>query len=393
MLRHAFKWLVVISMVVLLVLVTASAAGAADIRQGDTVVIAAGDVINDDLYVATTLLVINGTINGDVLWAGETLNLNGKVNGSLAAIGATINIDGEVVRSVRTAGMNVNVRGKIGGDLMVAGSAVEMLNTASIGRDLVFGARKINIDSMIEKNVKGNSTEARLSNRVGNQVNIAAESLTIASTAKIQGDLVYTSSNEADIQSGATIVGATMHKFPEGRNTSTWPPLGILGSVIFFLMALVSGILVIALAPKRAKSAVAAIKSKPLATLGWGALIFFATPLAALIVCVTVIGIPVGLIGLALYGIALYLSLVVSGLFVGSWIVGRSGKFESRGIMIGAFSLGLIILTLVNLIPFIGFPLFLAIAIFGLEAMFVSEKTMRASRSANLPLAGPGQNT
>ncbi len=384
MLKHTLKGLVIFSVVLLLVLITTSSAGAADLRQGDAVVIASGDVINDDLYVAASLLVINGTVNGDILWAGETINVNGIVNGSITAIGMNINIDGEVSRSVRAAGSNINIRGKIGGDLMVAGSTVEMTNKATIGRDLAFAASKIHIDSMIEKSIRGYGTDATLSNTVGSDVTITVNNLTIASSAQIRGNLIYTSKDAAKIQNGAIIGGTTTHKEAQTRTTPTWPPLGIWGSVICFFMALLTGIVLIVIAPKRAKLVAAAIKSKPLPTLGWGALIFFATPIAAVIVCITVIGIPVGLIGLVLYGIALYVSLVIVSLFIGSWILGRSSKIETRGIMIGAFSLGLIILTLVNLIPYIGIPLFMATAIFGLGAMFVSEKTLRSSKSAKV---------
>jgi hypothetical protein len=375
--KHVLRGFVVFSIATLLVMFLATAAWAADLRQSDTVVIAGGDVVNDDLYVATTLLVINGTVNGDVLWAGDTINVNGKVNGSIFAIGKTINIDGEVTKSVRTAGINVNIRGKIGGDLMVAGSTIEINKAAAVGRDLVFAAQNISVDSLIEKGIRGNGTHVELNGDVGSNVEITADSLNIGPAAKIQGDLIYTSKNEANIQNGANITGTTTQKAPETSKTS-WPPLGVWGSILCFLMALVTGIVLIAIAPKRAKSVVSAIRHKPLPTLGWGALLFFATPIAVVIACITIIGIPIGLTGLVLYGIALYISQVVAGLFIGSWIVGRSSKTESRGLMIGALTIGLVILGLVNLIPFIGFPIFLVTAIFGIGSIFVSEKTLRA---------------
>jgi cytoskeletal protein CcmA (bactofilin family) len=391
MLKHTLKGLIILSVVLLLVLITASSAWAADLRQGDTVVIASGDVINDDLYVAASLLVINGTVNGDILWVGQTLNMNGTVNGNITALGMNINIDGDVSKSVRVAGSSVNIRGRIGGDLMVAGSTVEMTNKGTIGRDLAFAASKINIDSMIKNSVRGYGNEATLSNTVGSDVEINVNSLTIASSAQIRGDLIYTSKDAANIQNGALIAGTTTHKVAQTHITPSWPPLGVWGSVIAFFMTLLTGIVIIVVAPKRAKLVAAAIKSKPLPTLGWGALIFFVTPIAAVIVCITVIGIPVGLIGLALYGIGLYVSLVVVSLFIGSWILGRSSKVETRGLMIGAFALGLIILTLVNLIPYLGVPLFLATAIFGIGAMFVAEKTLRSARSAKVAVVSSGQ--
>jgi len=380
MLKHAFQALAVLLFVSVMVFFPATAAWAADLRQGDTEVIASGDVVNDDLYVGSSLLVINGTVNGDVYWAGQTLKINGKVNGSVTAVGMDINIDGDVSGSVRAAGSTINIRGNIGTDLMVAGMTVDMTHTATIGRDLVFAASKINIDSTIKNSIRGKGTDLTLNGIVGSDVKVSVNKLTIGSTADIKGNIIYTGKNEIVIQSGALIGGAKTHNLPEAAKTA-WPPLGVWGTIILFMMALLTGIVLIVIFPKRAKSVVAAIKYKPLPTLGWGALVFIATPIAVVITCITVIGIPVGLISLFLYGMAIYISQVVIGLFIGYWIVGRSGKFDSRGILIAAFALGLIVLSLLNLIPYIGPILFLATAIFGLGAMFVSEKTRRRSET------------
>ena len=89
-------------------------------------------------------------------------------------------------------------------------------------------------------------------------------------------------------------------------------------------------------------------------------------------------GVPVGLIGLTLYGIAIYLSQIAIGLFIGYWIISSFSKVESRGILVGALALGFAILTLLKLIPYIGFPLWLATVLFGIGAMALSVKTLRA---------------
>jgi hypothetical protein len=121
-----------------------------------------------------------------------------------------------------------------------------------------------------------------------------------------------------------------------------------------------------------------AIKTNPLSSLGWGALILFVTPIAAIIVCCTVIGLPVGIIALVLYGIAIYLSQIPVALCIGRLIFGRFREVESSGIMIGTLATGLAILTLLRLIPVIGFLVGLATAIFGLGSLVSSRITLRA---------------
>ena len=111
----------------------------------------------------------------------------------------------------------------------------------------------------------------------------------------------------------------------------------------------------------------------------------FVAPIAAVLVCLTVIGIPVGLIGLALWGIALYLAQIPVGLFLGRWIIGRFRAVEGKAIMVGALALGLVLLKLLELllglIPLPGLGFFIGLAVvgvFGLGAVVVSERNRRA---------------
>jgi len=107
-------------------------------------------------------------------------------------------------------------------------------------------------------------------------------------------------------------------------------------------------------------------------------MILFLTPIAALIVCFTIIGIPMGLITLALYGIALYLAQIPVGLFIGRWIIGRFRLVESKAIMVGALAVGLAILKLLSLIPYFGFFVGFVVVLFGLGAIVAAERKRRA---------------
>jgi len=144
------------------------------------------------------------------------------------------------------------------------------------------------------------------------------------------------------------------------------------------LMAFVAGLILIFLAPRRLTSIVEAIGSRPGPSAGWGALIVFVTPIAALLVCLTIIGISAGVIALVLYGIGLYLAQIPVGLFIGRWIIGRFRVVESKAAMVGALALGLVIIKLLGLIPYFGFVVGLAIVLFGLGAVVAAERKRRA---------------
>jgi len=375
--KHIFKGLAVLLIVMLGTAFAAVPVLAADLRSGDTVTIASGEVINDDLYIAAANTIIDGTVNGDIFGVGTTITINGIVNGGVSIAGQTLTVNGRITHGARLAGMNINVNGNIDGDLLAAGTTVNVASTARIGGDFLFGASTVRIDGPVEGYIKGGGSEVILTNGVGGDIELEADKLTIASTANIQGNLTYTSKNEANIQLGAQIGGKTTHKVPEVREPVV-PTLGIWGKVISFLMTLLAGIVVVLVAPRRAVAVAASIRYKPWVSLGWGAIILFATPVAAIITLITVVGVPVALIGLTLYGIGIYISQIAIGLFIGYWIISSFSKVESRGVLVGALALGFAILTLLKLIPYIGFPLWLATVLFGLGAMALSEKTLRA---------------
>jgi len=383
MLKHICRGLAAILIVSLLMILTAVPILAFDARSGMAVTVASGEVVDDDLYVAAETIIIDGTVNGDLWAAGYTVTINGIVNGSVMAAGMTININGDITHAVRAVAETINIDGDVGGDVITGCGNVNIASTARVGGDLLFGADIAGIDGPIEGNIKGSGREVTISNGVNGNIELEVESLTILSTANIGGDLSYTSEDEADIQSGAQIAGATTHKLPEVKKdeAKVFPFVlffGAMSKVISFLMALVTGLIIILLAPRRLTSIAEAIGSRPRPSAGWGALIVFVTPIAAISVCFTIIGIPVGIIALVLYGIALYVAQIPVGLFIGRLIIGRFRVVEGKAIMVGALAIGLAILKLLSLIPYFGVVVGVAVVIFGLGAVVAAERKRRA---------------
>ncbi len=376
--KHILKGLIVSLLAILLMTFFAVPVLAFNVRSGDNVIVASGEVIDGDLYVGGETIIIDGTINGDLIAAGKIIRVNGPVNGNIIAIGGTVHINSEVTHAVRIIGETLNISGTIGRDLLVAGEKVSLSSTAEIGNDLLLGAGTALIDGLI----KGD-------------INSGVENLTILSTANIQGKLTYTSENEATIQSGSQIKGPITHKLPDIKERlavgahrlpdvkERLTLVGFWGRVIGFLMTLLLGIVIVLLAPRRMKAITESIRTRPWASFGWGVIILIFTPIAALIACITIIGLPLGLITLVLYGITLCLTQLFAGLFIGQLIIGSSGEVVSKGALVGALALGLAILSLLRLIPYLDFVIGLATVLFGLGAILVSERKLRAEAQNN----------
>ena len=376
MLKRIFRGLMLLMTVILLTAMVATPALAAEMRSGESVAVASGEVVDDDLYIAGSNIVIDGTVNGDVFAMGMSITINGTVNGSVSLAAQSITVNGDITGSARIAGSDINIRSNIGGDLLAAGMNVTVGSGASIGRDLFVGATNVSINGPVAGDLNGGAETVTLASQVGGDAKIEAGRLKLASTANIQGDLTYTSSNEAEIQSGAQILGTTNRNLPAADKQSG-PFSDIGGKILAFLMTLLVGIVLILIFQRRVLAVTSAIRHKPWLSLGWGALIFCAVPIAALILLVTVIGIPLSLITLVIYVIAIYLTQIVVGLFIGRWILGRFSKVDSKGMLIGSLALGLFILTILKLIPIVGVIVWFATVFFGLGAMLLSNKFMR----------------
>ena len=380
--KHVLTGLVVCLLAVLLIIFTAVPALAFDARSGDTVTVASGEVVDGDLYVAGGNIIIDGAVNGDIFGVGQSLTINGSVDGGVSFVGQRMTVNGDIAHGARLAGQTISVSGNIGRDLVAAGVDVIVTSTARIGSDLILAGGTARIDGRINGDIRGSADTVTVADGVGGEVELGIDKLTITSAANIQGNLTYTSDNKANIQSGAKVGGTTIHKLPEVKKPARFFAAGLasktIGKVLGFLMIFVIGIIIIYAATRRITSMAGSIRTNPWQSLGWGALILFATPVAAIIVIATVIGLPVGLIALALYGIAIYLSQIPVALLIGRLIIRQSRELESKGLMVGALALGLAILLILSLIPFVGWLVWLFTAMFGLGTLVTSVRRFRA---------------
>ena len=362
----------------LLLLFSATTVLAFDTRSGDTVYIPDGEVINDDLYTGANIITIDGAVKGDIWAAARTISINGLVTNSVMALAQTISISGDIGHAVRVVGETININGNIAGDLFVAGNKINIADNVHIKGDLLLGGGVIHVNGIVDGDIKGGGGEIIIGAKVGGDINLEVNELTILSTADIKGNLTYIGEDRAIVQTGAQINGITTHKLPEAKeDQSETFFLSLLSRIevklIGFLMALLAGLLIILIAPKRLAYIAESIGAKPGPSVGWGALLLFVTPIAAIVICITIIGLPVGLIALALWGIAIYLAQIPVGLFLGQWIISHFRDIEdNRGIMIGALATGLIILKLLSLIPYLGFIIGLTVILFGLGSVIAA---------------------
>lgn len=81
--RLTAKWMLVSLMLIALCFILVPTTHAIEIVDKETVVIEAGEVIEDDLMVFANEFILNGTVKGDLILFVNTATLNGIVEGDL----------------------------------------------------------------------------------------------------------------------------------------------------------------------------------------------------------------------------------------------------------------------------------------------------------------------
>ena len=375
-----------LALVVFLVLLSSAPVMALDGRAGDAVAVGSDEDIQEDLYLAGRTITTSADVDGDVFVAGQTVTIGGDISGGVTVGAQTLSINGDVEGGVRAGGQTVDVAGNIARDLVVGCATLILNSDASIGDDLYVGAGDAALRGDIGGDIYGGAESMVIAGTVGGDVHVEVGSLDIEPGAIIEGNLWYSAPAEVTIPKGSVKGDVTFTERVTDEDRQAAQGAGALAPFMFFasftwrliayLMALVTGIIMILLLPRAMSAAPMAIRSQTGPVAGWGAIVLFLTPLAAIILCITVVGLPVGLIAFVLWGVLLYIAQIPVAIFIGYLILGRSRTLEGKGFMIGCLALGLLLISLVKLIPFVGFFVSLAVAVFGIGALLIVDRKM-----------------
>lgn len=333
--------------------------------------------IEDDLITATESLKISGEIKGDLLALARDINMDGTVNGDMIAGAQKMEVEGEVKDDARLASQELILKGRIGSDLMALAQNLRVEEGSFILGDAFLGGKELDMNGSVEKNLRIWGGEIRIRGKVGGNLHIQGEQISLGPKAVIGGDLVYISPREIEVQEGAKILGKVVWKKRLGKSPLTGGGFRFKGNFLWKLISLTSlislGSLLIALAPRQMELTAETLISSPGRSILLGLGIFIFAPLILFIIAITMVGLPAAAILLLFYLIILYLSPIFVALAVGRKIF-KGGK-ASKGELIGAMVLGLLIIALLTGIPGIGGIISLIILFFGIGSFAISRRT------------------
>jgi cytoskeletal protein CcmA (bactofilin family) len=322
---------------------------AAEVQRGQDITIAANQTIAEDVYLLGGEIDFVGRAQRDVSIVAGTLDMAGEVAGSVNLAAGDADVSGRIGGSLRILGGRVEITGEITGDVIVAGGDVTIPSRAEIGGDLILLGGQADVRGTVQGDITGNAGRLVLAGAVNGDVDVNVGNLDVRSTARIDGNLTYHSSDDGSVSSSADI-GGTVNRPSENPWDSMLERGGFFGPALRALWSLLVGAAIIVLAP-RVASAVTANAARPLRSLVVGIVTIWLIPILALILLVTLVGLPLGALLLTGFLIALYVSQIAVGLAIGRFILPRSWHDGSRGFYLLAMTLGVLIVVGLKLIP------------------------------------------
>lgn len=264
---------------------------------------------------------IEAPIPDDVIASGGSVTVSAPVD-SLTVAGGVVTVDAPVRGDVVAAGGTLIINGDVGGKVIAAGGEIE-LNGNATNALITGGTVRIGRDTVIRRDAVISAGDVTNAGSVLRNLTVSSETFNNTGTA---GNVTY----------------------EEREPTSPVPGLFSVLAAIGFLIL---GLLLIRFFPDPFAAVVRQVEGSPvvLAVVGFFAIIISAIIL--LIVAVTIIGLPLALVGGLLFIVALMLSSLFVAYALGDVIASRTGWRPGRA---GIFILGFVILQILIFIPLLG---------------------------------------
>ncbi len=354
-----------------------------ELRKSDGVTsVPAGETIDDTLLAVGQTVSIDGDVNGDLLAFARVVTIRGHVAGDVITAGETVEVQGSVGGSVYAAGRGVTIKQmRVGRNLYTAGRDLAIETGAEIAGNVTAAGDTMNVDGKVgvDLTTAGNALVVR--GEVTRNVAAFGQTITLLAPASIGGNLVahVRAADNLQIAPGATVRGNVDKQISTGSRATraskyltssfyTW-------QIVRLGAAYLTGLLLLwAFAGLR--TATVADAGAGLKAGAIGLVTAIALPVVAFIACITVVGIPLGILTAILWLLGLYFAKIVV-----AQLIGRKLFASAHGVPHYAATLlaGLVVVIIAINLPWIGWLIGLALTLLGLGMIvtYVSERSGR----------------
>lgn len=298
-----------------LIFIPISAFAGPILRTGETISVDASQSLKGDFYGFGSTVSISGQGDNDAYIAGGTVTINAPILEDLTVVGGVVQIHGEIGDDVRVLGGEVVLAQPVKGDVVVLGGTLTILSTARVEGDILFMGKTLVVEGPVMGGIHGVAETARLNTEVEGDVSLRVEKLfTVGDKANLQGKVTYESTQEV-VRAQDAIVAEDMQRIevPTGEHTMPTAQLALFELSILLFVALTLYVI--------GRTHVVRVVERSFGRLGMSGLmglgILFAFPFIAALLFVSVLGVFAGVIFLFGYILMVLVALALMPIFVG----------------------------------------------------------------------------
>ena len=349
--RHALP-------VILLIALLRNSAPAFQLVNADSYTLDAKATATNEMIISSAVVSIAGAAEDDLFIMTTSATLDGHFAGDVWAMADAVTFSGKAEDDLRFFGRSLEVRGgELRGSLTAIGNSIVISNGAVIRGSVVLIGETVISEGDVHGSLKIAGSSATISGRIRGNLRVAAEDIVVMPGTEIDGDLIYSSSDDLFLDKTVKLEGQLVKKTVDAF--SSWqtpkPTFSHIATVqsFFYVCMMLAALPFMALFPRFTGLAVRQIRQRSWATLAIGVTAICLIPLASMLLLFTVIGIPLAVLLMLAYTLLVYLSKVPVALMLGGMLLRRRGP-QPFSRVFTALSMGLLILYAAGTLPFIG---------------------------------------
>ncbi|HTZ75502.1 MAG TPA: hypothetical protein VMB47_16385 [Candidatus Aquilonibacter sp.] len=360
----------VVMSVLLLSLAIPQAAGAAEVKHGDpNFTLEAGQEVPTDLIVAAERTRIDGDVDGDLIVWSRDVVVNGHVKGDILGFAEELTVNGPVDGNVRVFAQSFSLQSAVARNVMGWCRDIELNEKSSVGGTITLGGANLDLNGPVAGDGLLFGDTIDIGGSMGHDLLIRGANLSIGPGAEIKGHVKFNGRNQPVVSSSAKLAYPIQVNIVKRSYRPNYAaPEYYWHEVLFWGARFLFGLVILLLAPGFFFDAESALK-KYAPSFGFGVLFLCAVPVIAILVCLTVVGLGIGIASLLLYVVAAYSGRVFVGAWLGEKILGAS---HGAGPAIARLALGLALIQAGTMLPFLGILISFVAAVWGVGALVLA---------------------
>ena len=332
---------------------------AAEILSDTEITVSDDQTYEENLYVGAGKTVIDGNTTEDLVVLGGEITANGSVEGDVFLVGGFVNFKGEVMGDLRVLGGKVIIEGLVHGDVVIVGGEVVIGENARIENEIVTVGGTVTINGPLKTELKVVAGTTKLNGSLSGTTEIMTQGLVIGDTADIEGNFSYYAPQSFIKEEGAVVSGTiSFNEINSIRDTSFIKKIIVSFLSFWFLLRFITTLIlafILIYVFRVFSQGVTDLSMKSFwKSLLAGILIIIFAPLIILILFVSLVALPIGfLLIIALMFIAIIIP-AIAGILIGTWSKQYLSKNSNSEIDLKGATIGVIILTILQFVPYIG---------------------------------------